>query len=650
MQDFMRKHRKLILGFIILVIAVPFIFFFGMPTGQNNADGPQDREIMSIGGVPVTESEFRRNLDSAAQMMARNGQERPTYKELDESGMVKTIVDQLVDSSLISVQEGTRRFDVKESLLQEQFKKWDVFKDDKGNFNPAAYNEWVKQTNDWTALYDEIEKSMSRQVYLSMALAPSRRVLDSAIEEELIADNTKMSIKYVKIEPPVTPTEEEIQKQYNENQEKYRKPSTNVAEMVAFSLVPDVPQKALDAVNEARGGADFAEMVKKYSDVTVPEGGDLGWRAVEENAAAHIQPMFTLPVGQVSDPVAGPTGYFIYKVDEERVNDAGVREVHARQIVVNAALPEAKRAELDAKAAQLAAKARTTDLATAAAEAGLPVVRTGAFTTASMEIENVARADVPMFRGAMANQKDDKLFDPIPARQNIYVGRVVESVPGEIPPMEEVRPTVTNDVINATKRSDAYKKQVEDLSARIKKEAANIDEIPAKFPELQAEVKQTTAPFTRKDMLYQQQIFLQSSDIYDRLGKAEPGTMAGPLSGMLGDTWFVQLVEKTPPTDEEKANWAEERKTRREQAVRMGEYGFLSDYTKNLRERMLASVNFTQNNDAIDEILGRGKYAPEPEGEGEGEGGAAAPAAAPAAESAPAAAPAAEPAPAAAQQ
>ena len=30
MQELMRKHRRVILGFILVVICVPFIFFFGI--------------------------------------------------------------------------------------------------------------------------------------------------------------------------------------------------------------------------------------------------------------------------------------------------------------------------------------------------------------------------------------------------------------------------------------------------------------------------------------------------------------------------------------------------------------------------------------------------------------------------------------------
>jgi parvulin-like peptidyl-prolyl isomerase len=630
MQELMRKHRRVILGFMLVFICVPFIFFFGMPSIQKNT-GVSQEEVATVGGVPISEAEYRQALDRMAQMMAQGKPERPNYQEMVDSGMTENVLKQLVDSALITLQEKSRNITVDKSVLEKQIRDWKEFKDDKGVFNAEAYNDWVLNMKEWDTLYSQMRGSISRQIYMNAMLSIGNRVSDRQIDKELEADGTKMTIKYARIDLPVTPSDEQIQKQFDENQEKYRRPPTNTAEFVAISLAPEVPQKALDAVKEAREGADFAELVKKYSDLTSPGGDDLGWRAVEENPAPHMAPLYALAVGQVSDPVASPTGYVVYKVEEERTNaDTSAREVHGRQIVVNAALSEEERAARQAKAELVAGKAKVSDLATAAQENGLTVLRAAQFTSNSTEIVNIPRQDVPLFRSAIAAQKDDQVFKPIRARANLYVGKVVESVPGDIPPLEEVKTQVSNDVVNTTKRSDEYKNELQALTDKIKAEAKSIDEIPAKFPDLKAEVKQTDKPFTRKDMLYQQQIYLSSTDIYDRLGKAEPGTMSGPVQGMLGDQWFVQLVERTAPTEEDKAKWPEERKKLREQAAQQGSYEVMADFSQDLRERMLDKVPVRRNQDDIDRILGQGKYATKSETKADEAAAPAAPASAPA--------------------
>ncbi len=90
MQDFMRKHRKLILVLILIFIGIPFVFFFGMPTQRKSAEAV-DTPVMQVAGVPITESQFRRALDATAQQMARRGGQRPTYEEMDAAGLKKKI-------------------------------------------------------------------------------------------------------------------------------------------------------------------------------------------------------------------------------------------------------------------------------------------------------------------------------------------------------------------------------------------------------------------------------------------------------------------------------------------------------------------------------------------------------------------------------
>ncbi|HRZ84362.1 MAG TPA: SurA N-terminal domain-containing protein, partial [Candidatus Hydrogenedentes bacterium] len=489
----MRKHRKLILVLILIFIGIPFVFFFGMPTPQNSPEAA-DTTVMEIGGVPVTESQFRRALDAMAQQMAPRGGQRPTYEEMDAAGQVKLVQEQLLDYALITAEYERRGLNVGNDFLEKQFRDFPYFKDEQGKFKPEAYNEWVNTPRDWDALYEEMRKEFAQQAYYQVMLAPARRVLESKIDEELAADYTKLRIKYAKIELPVTPTEEDIQKQYSENQEDYRKPADNRADYVALSLAPSVPERAVEAVTRARAGEDFAALFKEYSTLTVPEGGDMGWRKVEDNPTEHMAPLYALPVGGVSDPVFGPTGYFIFKVEEERTAEDGKREIHFRQIVMEAKLTDEEMQQRKDEAAALAARAKESDLATAAAEKGLTVAQTGVFTKESNEIAGIPRFDVPVFRTQVPGQKDDTLFTPVQGRSYIYVAKVTETVEGVVPPLDEVRERVTNDTIAALRKREDSQAQLQELCKRIAAEVTALDQIPAKFPELGVEVKVTEKP------------------------------------------------------------------------------------------------------------------------------------------------------------
>lgn len=623
MQDLMRRHKRAILVFIILFMAVPFIFFFGMPSRRyqnQNRNTFQDDVVAKVGGVPILASEYRRFLEATAQRQTRPGSERPTFRELDENGTAARVLQQMVDSSLLTLQEQHRKFNVDKSLLQEQMKQWEQFRDETGKFDAAAWNAWVKAQRglDWNEIYSDLRKSISRQVFLSMVAAPAGHVLDREIEKQLEQNYTKLRIKYARIDPKVEPTEEQIQAEYTENQDKYKTPDQRVVEFVAIPLQPEVPAKVWDLIKQAREGADFAALADENSDLKSSQGGDMGWQTSRERELEHRKPLFNLAVGQVSDPVYAFNSYFIYKVEEERTNEeTGQREVRARQIMIKAEIPEEERAKRVELAQNISAKAKEShDLKAAAEEAGLEVKRTNTFTKESNEIENVPLMDIGQFRTAFDGQTEENVYDVIAGRDNLYVAAVVEMTPGVVSPLDEIRERVLENTISKLKGQDDYKNRVKDYAEKIKSQATSVTQIPELFPELEVEIKESSE-FTRKEYFLQKdKLYLQPALIFDTLGDGPPGTMGGPVTDFLGYTYFIELLERTLPTEEDKTNWAEERKQLRDRALQTAENQMLEDYLADLRERSMADVQITYNQSVIDRILGRGeKEESAPEGE-----------------------------------
>ncbi len=609
MQDLLRRHKKAILVFILVFIGIPFVFFFGTPSTCDRRDRGffQDETIGTVGGVPLKASDFRRFLDTMAARQAQGG-ERPTYRDLDETGAADRILHQMVDAALISLQEKPRKFKVAQNLLEEEMRKWPMFQTEEGKFDAAAWNEWVRQNprQDWNTLYESIRQGLDRNVFLSMVTAPAGRILDSEIDQQLQDDHTRIQIRYAKIEPPVTLGDEEIQKQYEEHLEQYRTPDAYVAEFVAVSLQPPMPEKALDIVRQARGGADFATLANEHSDFKSDNGGDMGWVSEGPQQMDFRKPLFALKPGEVSDPIPGFNSYFIYKVEEERTNpDTQEREVRARQIMLRAQLSDEERAARDDIASKILEKARESgDIAAAAAAFDLEAKKTSLFTKESEEIEGVPTADVRQFRTIFDTLEENEKVASLTARSNIYVARLVEKTPGIIPPLDEIREKVHEDAVAAHKMTEEYQARVREYVEKIKEQATSLAQIAELFPELNVEIKET-GEFTRKEYLFRDQLYLQTTQIYDAVGRGEPGTMGGPLKDFQNQTFFVELVKRTPPTEEDKQNWAEERKQRRESLMTAAENEFLEDYLADLRERSLAQVPIRLDQKAIDRILGR---------------------------------------------
>ena len=630
-----RDHKRAVLIFMFAAIGLPMLFF-GVPWGGQGMDRGVDVELGRVAGIPIMASEFRRNLEMAAKRAAR-GAEQPTYLELEEQGVAAEVMQEMLASALIKRDELKRNFQVDQPLLEERLRDDPSFKDDAGTFIPARYNAWVtnNENMDWDDVFAGVQEQVSRQVYMETVLASANRVLDKDIERELKDNATKIQMKYAKVEKPVTAAEEEIVKYYDENKAKYQKPSIHTAEYVAFSLRPAPNEKVAEVLAKAKAGEDFAALADQYSDLETKNGGELGWMSEHETELDYRKPLFVLAAGAVSEPVPGPGGFYLYKVDQERMTGGEatpsaapadpaatpaevapaatpqVREIFARHIYIKVELPAEAKADLELKANELSGKAKEKgSLSAAATELGLTVGRAEGFTVESPEINGISRVDAFQFRRVVDEEAAKKKggqpaeFPVIRGGENLYVAEAILTTEGAIPALEEVRAVVTEDVVAQKKNGDAYKAEIAALATEIKAQAKSLDEVKEKFPDLALEIKESRL-FAKSEFLFQDQIYLQTQDIYAALEGKPENELAGPLTDFLGGTYFIALAKREEPTEEAKAKWDEEGKALRDQRRQMAGMQLLQDYLKDLRERELLRVDWTIDQEVYDAIIGK---------------------------------------------
>ena len=94
--------------------------------------------------------------------------------------------------------------------------------------------------------------------------------------------------------------------------------------------------KAQQALESIKGGMDFNAAAIRYSDAQdALEGGDLGWRKVDEIPPAFADTVSGMKPGQVSPALRGPTGFHIIKLIGQREPQRQVvTEYQARQILI----------------------------------------------------------------------------------------------------------------------------------------------------------------------------------------------------------------------------------------------------------------------------------------------------------------------------
>jgi len=134
-------------------------------------------------------------------------------------------------------------------------------------------------------------------------------------------------------------------------------------------------QKKIDGIKDLidKGEMDFSAAAVRYSDSpNALEGGDLGWRSLDEVPASFAQAIRGMQAGQIIGPTRGPSGFQLLKLVETR--DASqatpqmVTQYQARHILVRVEPntdEAAAKAKIDTIAARLAGGA---DFATLARE------------------------------------------------------------------------------------------------------------------------------------------------------------------------------------------------------------------------------------------------------------------------------------------
>ena len=122
----------------------------------------------------------------------------------------------------------------------------------------------------------------------------------------------------------------------------------------------------------SRGELDFSAAAVRYSDSpNALEGGDLGWRSIDEIPTAFATLIRNMKPGEVSAPLRGGSGFQLLKLVETRdaAQSAGasmVTQVHARHILIrvdDTTTEATAKARIDTVAARLKGGAEFTEVA-----------------------------------------------------------------------------------------------------------------------------------------------------------------------------------------------------------------------------------------------------------------------------------------------
>src|SRR6266478_561427 len=328
-------------------------------------------------------------------------------------------------------------------------------------------------------------------------------------------------------------SDDELKAQYQQNIQRYQVPNRVHVEHILLMTVgktdaevEEIRQKAKDILKQAKKGAKFEDLAKKYSEDpgTKDKGGDLGWLTQGQTVPEFEKTAFGLEKGKMSDLVKTQYGFHIIKVlDKETAHTKPFDEVKD-SIKTPLQLAKADKLASD-EADQLSATIRRSN------KVSLGETRPVTATDAILEFGNSKEAREAIFR-----LRQDELSLPIRTDRGYLVLSVKQIQPAHPGSLEEVRDKIVAE-LKQQKSTELARAKAEDLAKRVK--AGEKFDAAAKSLGLEAK---TSDLFARDGSISGAVSGKQVSVAF----QLKAGDVGAPLN--LGANWFVyRVAEKQEP-------------------------------------------------------------------------------------------------------
>jgi peptidyl-prolyl cis-trans isomerase D len=628
MLDRMRRHRnwlKWSLGLVCLAFVIFYIPDFLRSSGADAAAGDT---IASVEGHEITAGEFRRTYQAQLQAYRSAYGGNMSEQLLKQLGIDQQILQQMVDERAALAEADRLGIEVSDSEVRHRIFSLPAFQENGAFIGEQRYQQLLRmQRPPLTAA--EFEDSIRRQLTiekLRAALTGWMSIPDKEVEQEYRRRNDKVKLAVVsftadKFRGDVKPTDAEVasyfdshkdefkipekrkiryllidvdalkakivvpaadvERAYNNNIEQYTTPEQVRASHILFKTEGKddaaVKAKAEDVLKQARAGADFAELAKKYSEdeASAKNGGDLDYFARGRMVPEFDQAVFAMQPGQISDLVKSQYGYHIIKLmDKKAASTRTLADV--RQQIVDQLSYERAQAQAADLSQQLEKQiSKPADLDKVAKAHGLAVQESGFF---ARDEPILGLGPSPEASARAFDIKAGEVAGPVRTSRGFAFETLVARQDPYIPKLDEVKDKVRDEVAKQQAR-DLAKRKAAEAAAKLKS-APDFDKA-AKALGLEAK---TTELIARDSPIPD---LGAASAVEDAAFKLPVGAASDPIPTDNG-TAVVKVLEKKEVTPTE---WVANKDRFREELLSDRRNRFFSAYMVKAKQKMKIAVN-----------------------------------------------------------
>jgi peptidyl-prolyl cis-trans isomerase D len=382
----------------------------------------------------------------------------------------------------------------------------------------------------------------------------------------------------------------EVERYYNDNIEMYSTPEQVRASHILFktegkneAAVRAAAEKVLQA---AKGGADFAELAKKYSEdeSNAKLGGDLDYFARGRMVPEFEEAAFTAPPGLMPDLVKTGYGFHIIKVVDKKAGSVRTFDEVKAQIREQLVGEKAQRLA-DSRAEEVAKEIKApADLDKVAKARGWKVEETGFF---AVDEPILALGAAPQVSAAIFALKEGEVSEPLRVGRGYAIAALSGRQDPSLPTLADVKDRVRNDVLRDKTGKAAMEK------------AASVAAALKAAPDFVAAAKK--AGFDAKSSeLVARGAALPEIGVNAAVEKAAFALAAGSVSDPISTGDGAAIVKVTERQDVKPAEMAASRESVRQDLLNTRRTEFFTAYMVKARERMKIELN----REVLNSILG----------------------------------------------
>jgi len=628
MLDRMRRHRGW-LKWSLAIVVVSFVLLY-IPSflGDSRQQGAANNAVVAeVNGQEISAAEFRRVYQQQIQAYRQSYGANVDERLLKQLGIDQRIVQQMVEEQAALSEAKRLGINASDAEVRERILALPAFQENGQFIGDQRYRQVLQMQNP-PMRSDEFEDEVRRSIMtekLQAALTGWMTVSDADVQKEFTRRNEKVKlavvsfpadkfregvvatdadvtryfedhkeefripekrkIRFVAIDQEalrqkVTVTGQQIERYYNDNIQQFSTPEQVHAEHILLKTEGKddaaVKKQAESLLAQAKGGANFEDLAKKYSedDASKVKGGDLDYFGRGQMVKEFDDAAFAAKPGDIVGPVKTQFGYHIIKVlDHRQAQTKPLAEVRSQiedQLKFEQAQDQAQK-EADSISSQLKSPS---DFDKVARDHGLTVHESGFF----QQDEPIAGIGLaPNVAQQAFAMKIGDVSEPIRTPQGYAFVTVLAKQDSYLPKLDEVKAKV-RDAVLKQKAVDAARQKAASVDAAMK--SGDFDKAAK-----DAGVEVKTTDFIARGA---QVTDIGQSAAVDAAAFSLPkGGVSDPIVTANGAA-IIKVVDKQTPSP---SDFATQKNSLRTELLNQRRNEFYSAYMNKARQRMDIRIN-----------------------------------------------------------